>query len=247
MNNSIEKPIELYEWKTKVRTFDADMQKNITLSAILRFQQEIGELQLAKVGATYESLVKNGIIFLLSTADVKILKYPKLNEEIIIKTWHQGNKGVKFIRCYQIYSLTGELLTEGKSVFVMINPKTRKIQRPEIFIDNYKCIGNNKDVNIVEDKLKKQEDMEKTGIKKLYYSDIDYNGHLNNTKYADILYDYIPEEYKKNLPLIKEFHIKFCSEGVLNKDIDIYTKSDNNTIYYRGETDKTCFLAAAYI
>ena len=240
-NNETNGPI--YKWEAKVNTYDADKQKRMTLSAILRYQQEAGELQLAEVGGTYETLYKDGIIFIITTLGVKINRYPKLNEKITIRTWHMGNKGIRFTRCYEILSKDGEILTEGKSVFVIIDPVTHKIQKPKSF-EKYSLEPNREDITLVEEKFKMPEDMELYGKKSMIYSDIDYNGHLNNTKYADIINDYMPiteDDYDRDLPDIKEFHIKYIHEAKMNQKMDIYIKKETDKIYYKGITDKESF------
>ena len=41
-------------------------------------------------------------------------------------------------------------------------------------------------------RMPKPEQMELLGTRRIVYSDIDYNGHMNNTRYPDMLCDFVP-------------------------------------------------------
>ena len=72
--------------------------------------------------------------------------------------------------------------------------------------------------------------MREVGIKTVSYSDLDYNGHMNNTYYLDVLCDFIPElaagthrvsfvriHYSKEAPLGDRLRV-MSTEGVALSD-----------------------------
>jgi acyl-ACP thioesterase len=54
------------------------------------------------------------------------------------------------------------------------------------------------------------EDMVEVGKRRIVYSDIDYNGHMNNTRYPDMVCDYLPEG---TVPRIHTMHLEFAKEA----------------------------------
>ena len=71
--------------------------------------------------------------------------------------------------------------------------------------------------------------------RKVRYSDIDLNGHLNNTKYIDYIIDMHDSDfYKKNR--IKHFLINYEKELLDNDVLDMFSNNDNPECI-KGETN----------
>ena len=71
--------------------------------------------------------------------------------------------------------------------------------------------------------------------RKVRYSDVDLNGHLNNTKYIDYILDVHDSEfYKKNR--ISHFVINYDKELMDNNLFNLYSNSSNPE-YIKGEID----------
>lgn len=73
-------------------------------------------------------------------------------------------------------------------------------------------------------------EMQKTDVREVYYSQIDRNGHMNNTFYPDIVYDYFPDSYK-NDDIGKKFSIYYSSEILRGEKFDIYTAETGPRIH----------------
>ena len=75
--------------------------------------------------------------------------------------------------------------------------------------------------------------------RKVRYSDIDLNGHLNNTKYIDYIIDLHDSDfYKKNS--IVRFLINYEKELMDNDVLNLFSDHQNPE-YIKGEVDKTAF------
>ena len=61
---------------------------------------------------------------------------------------------------------------------------------------------------------------EPVGIKNVKLSDVDYNGHMNNTNYVDMLCDYIPE-LEAGTHRVTVMRIHFSKEVPLGETIEI--------------------------
>ena len=71
--------------------------------------------------------------------------------------------------------------------------------------------------------------------------DIDWNGHLNNVRYMDIIYNAVPIDILKD-NLITELQIDYLKECKLNDSIDIYYHKEDESIYIKGDNEgKTAF------
>ncbi|MEG2814014.1 MAG: thioesterase, partial [Oscillospiraceae bacterium] len=125
-------------------------------------------------------------------------------------------------------------IIEASTAWILANPITRQILRPSSFtgkVDlNPEKFANVKKVG----RLKiDEENLIFIGERKIVYSDIDANGHLYNAFYADIAYDFLPENFTQK-DLI-DFAINFKQEAKLQDIIKIYMSINENTVSFIGK------------
>ncbi len=223
----------IHTWHTRVTTFDCDVRRALRLSSQLKLQQEIGELHLNSVGLSYEKLYDNGLVFVLVGTVSKRLAPPTLGQDIVVKTWSRGSKGTRFFRCYEFWDTSGQLLVASQSSFVVVDPVTHVLQRPQHFDQFYQLTHMDRDGGCPPpQKIVVPEGMTETQRRPIRYSDIDYNGHVNNTVYADFLVDALPDSLSHNET--KAFGISFLSESLLGDELTIHTGTEDNRVFFRG-------------
>ena len=100
---------------------------------------------------------------------------------------------MQLFRCYQLLDARGAILTEGVSAFALVDVESHRLLRPSVF-DQFGIASQPERRNGCPDPGKLQPPVELTdvGERRVYWSDTDYNGHLNNTVYADIVCDFVP-------------------------------------------------------
>ena len=72
--------------------------------------------------------------------------------------------------------------------------------------------------------------MNLVGERVIGYSDVDRNGHLNNTRYPDLYCSYLPDMRHKR---VISFSVSFLSEAPLGESVKVYLGSDDETYYFR--------------
>ena len=73
------------------------------------------------------------------------------------------------------------------------------------------------------------------------YSDIDMNGHLNNTQYIRIAYDLLEMDYLKNHRLC-ELSINYEKEVPPCTALQLAMKREKDTFMIEGRQEESCFL-----
>ena len=221
-------------WDTSVATYDADKNRRLKLSSQMKMQQEVGEIHLEECNLPYAALYEKGIVFVLTRSRAVIYRQPELEEKIRITTWERECRGVQFFRCYRFEDAAGNLLIDSSSAFAMVDPVTHKLQRPKAFQEL--CDVENKDKETTcprPEKIVLPGEMVPMGTRMVRYSDIDYNGHLNNTVYADLLCDFIPGGM--GAKQIREFSLQYVSEAVEGDKLKISASETNGFVYLCGE------------
>lgn len=78
--------------------------------------------------------------------------------------------------------------------------------------------------------------------RKVMFNDIDINGHCNNQKYAEMAINCIPIEWANKA--VKSFEINYAKQCYYGNTIEVYSKTDDNTIAVCGTVDDAVVFSA---
>ena len=190
----------------KVASFDTDRTDRIRLSAVLRYQQEAGEQHLGPAGLGWRDLSGHGIAFVASRWRAAIHRLPTLEEEVSLTTWHRDRKGPRFFRCYEWRDAEGNILIEGVMQFALVSVTDHRLLRGDEFMALAPLPDVSRGVNCADPSRFRLSDEQDGGTYAVRWSDIDRNGHMNNTRYADLMWDFVPEEWQDKMPVEVEIH-----------------------------------------
>lgn len=226
-----------YAFPLTVASYDVGADDRLRLSAILRYQQEAGERHLAPGGMGWNALMTHGIAFVASRWRTRIHRLPHMGESVTLTTWHRERKGPRFFRCYEWRDAQGALLIEGVMQFALVSVAEHRLLR-----------GTEFDVFGVQDQPHRTVScgdpsrwslpaMAAGDTYTVRRSDIDRNGHLNNTRYADLLTDVLPTD------AVAELELQFAGECRLGDTLTLATGADD-ALYVSGTTERGVAFAA---
>ncbi|MCI9413867.1 MAG: hypothetical protein HFJ79_01645 [Clostridiales bacterium] len=212
-----------YTWELKIASYDAGRDRRLRPSNQLKLQQEVGELHLGGGGLDYAEFYRHGMVFVLTRLKSVIHRAPLLDEKVWLRTWHRDSRGAQFYRCYQFLDENGTPLIESVSAFALVDCVTHKLLRASAF-DQFGVASQTDRTNGCPDpaKIRLPEGMEAAGRRQIYWSDTDYNGHLNNTVYADFLCDFMPGGMEGKR--LTGFTVAFLREALEGETLDIAAK-----------------------
>ena len=227
--------INEYSKEVCVASYEVGAQRQMKLSVLLRMCQEISEQHLEFFGLSFEKMYSDSMVFLLINNLAKIKRMPKHNEKITIKTHPLGVCGAQFYRDYKFYS-EDDLIIDVLQTSIVADAETHKVLRPKAFYDYgvFKCEKISQDKRIP--KLVLPENMPLVGERIIRFSDLDYNCHLNNTIYGDIITDFIPGGVKGMR--FSKIHISYINESTLGEKLKIYAVKENSKLFMCGNNSK---------
>lgn len=216
----------------RVNSHDCDAAGLVRASLVLRYMQETANLQLKNLGPTYEELREMGAAFILSRINMSIYHPLRAYEDITVSSWGCESRGVSFNRCYQIRR-GDELIAEAASVWGLVGIHEHKLYRVgEIELgfglDEPLELDAPKRVHIPRDLS-----LSLVGERPIVYSDIDGNGHMNNTNYPDMLCDFIPGMNGKR---VISMSISFANEARLGDTLKVYMTESDGQYFFRTQT-----------
>lgn len=236
-----------YTQTIAIPSYDGGPNQCLRLSNMLRYQQEAGEKQFAPYGLGFQGLREEGMAFVITRLNLLVHRAPLATETIQLTTWHRAAKGAQFYRCYVWRDEQGQPLVEGVSAFALVDPDSHRVLRPSAFarfgIAEQPHRSNNCPDPV---RLTLPDSMMAAGEREVRWSDIDYNGHLNNAVYADIVWDTLPRDWQDR-------HVTFASLSFLNEALqgesirlraDCRETAEGGVAFVAGSHDRgTCFEA----
>ncbi|WP_033829152.1 acyl-[acyl-carrier-protein] thioesterase [Bacillus andreraoultii] len=242
-----------YRTNMHVDLRDVDFAKELKLSTLFSYFQDVASLAAENLGWGIEQLAyKYGVAWVLMRIRVEVTRMPKYNEEITIETWPHEPKRIEFERDFLVRNTRGDILIKASSIWVLMDINERKLKRNDSIGIQYPAVREERALNNKLSKLQDYGNIEKVYKKVIGYSDIDFNGHLNNSKYVDYVMDVFPIE-KHNQFEVKSVEMNFNNEAFPGETIILYkdiTQSEDDIIYIEGRNEdnsKTLFKSLVEI
>lgn len=224
----------LYSKAFDLRTSDYDRYNRLLPASILDLFQVVAGEHADVLGCGVNSLMEKGLLWMLVRTKYQVVKWPALWQHVIVKTWPLPESRAGFQREYLVESEDGELLIKGTSDWVVIHAEKRRIMPTNgVYPENFEYI---KDKNF-EERAARVPDFEiaDDGIEVCpRYSQLDMNGHVNNTKYANYAIDALNPD--QNTPL-NTFQIDYRHEVYQGEKITVYANSTDGTTLIKGLSD----------
>lgn len=230
----------------KIATYDIGFNNSLKISSIMKYQQDIGDEYLSRYGFTHDYLYNTvGIFFAVSHMRIHIFRLPRLNEKIRLTTWCTGGDS-KFRRCFRFETAEGERLIESIALLPVIDVSSRRAIRPSK-VAEFSVFGYNDFELSIESpkKVAVLENYKNVTERKIRRSDLDYNSHVNNTVYADLIIDSLDETAAKKE--IEQLDIYFKSKIMYGENITVLSDFCDNTSFICGKNEDTVHFTAKCI
>lgn len=185
----------LVYYQTVELTFDScDRASHVKLPALLADCLMVSTKQSEQLGRGNDYLIERyGLVWVITDYEMTIHRLPVFGETIKIETEALSYNKLFCYRRFHIYDQTGALLLDILAYFALLDPKSRKAAViPDDLVAPYRCPFVKKIQR--SSKLKPLE----TPIQQTYpvrYFDIDMNGHVNNSKYLEWMYDALGDAF----------------------------------------------------
>jgi acyl-ACP thioesterase len=179
--------------------------------------QDIAEDHAQKLGFGLRHLTKNNKAWVAARYHIKILRYPRQKQNITLKTWPSGQKGLLYYRDFEMLDENGDTLVLATSGWLVIDLKSRRPLRPRTALDNFPTV----DKRAIDTDFEPLPEPQKCEHSKEFatrFSDIDVNRHINSTVYLTWAIETMPRDFLWN-HLPSEIKIAFKSETLFGDTV----------------------------
>lgn len=199
-----------YTWETRIRYSEIGEDRKLTLHGLLNYFQDCTTFHSHQVGRGMDVLDQDRHIWVLSSWQVAVSRYPELAEEVTVSTWPYDFRGFSGSRNFEMKTKRGERLAYANSLWTFLDLRTGKPCRilPEE-LQAYP-MEPRLEMDYAPRKILMPDErrtMEPFTVKKHH---LDTNHHVNNGQYVRIAQDYLPEKFP-----VRQMRAEYKRQAVL--------------------------------
>lgn len=214
----------MYYKKYHIESSEVDQNLDLKLSSLMRMMQDVATDHAETIGFGKKNTIDKGMYWVITRYALTVLKYPKFLDDITIYTYPGDDMRFIFPRYFLVYNQNNELLIKASSSWMILDRNTRKV-----VLKPFEGIVIPSEHHVDEEPLPRKVIPSPTSFiesRKVRYSDIDLNGHLNNTKYIEYILDSKTTEFYKHNK-IKHILISYEKELLDGETIELYSNNSN--------------------
>ena len=228
----------IFENKSRVNISRVNSKALITNKGLLGMLEDTACLHSDKAGYGIKEIPLTHLSWVQLNWRVKILRRPKYNEILDIKTWAREANKVSTLRDFEVLDESGKQICIATTKWTLTNIDTQTITK---ITDNIINKYDPEEITVFPDfEFKKLQDPKDFSNEYVYVTqrkDIDINKHMHNLNYLDLAYEALPEDvyfnnefdnieimYKKSIVLGDTSKCLYCFKDgkhiVVIKDIN---------------------------
>lgn len=171
-----------------IRGTDTDWRDRLHLSSLFSFMQEAAYANAESGGLGSSILDRQGFCWVLIRISVRMDTLPRWGDVLQVSTWSRGCKKLTWLRDYEFFDAQGNRIGCASSEWLIVSADGHRPQRPESILGAHQLPDKTRAV-FAEAVQRPPKLVEETGEPPHFtvfadFSDIDRNGHVNNTRYV---------------------------------------------------------------
>lgn len=200
----------VFTYDYQVPFYETTVNQEIKLPHLLSLCLQISGLQSLDLGVSDDYIFKTyNLIWVVTDYEIDIKRLPSYAENIRIETEAISYNKLFTYRDFRIFSEEGDLLLTIRTTFVLMDYTTRKVSP---ILDELVAAYQPEKAKKMQ-RAPKYQVLENLDLRAFQarFSDLDMNGHVNNSKYLEWILDDFEHDFLKAHSLTG-LHIKFIKE-----------------------------------
>ena len=186
----------MYIFESRIRYSETDSEGKLTLGALLNYFQDCSTFHSEDIGLGLYYLKSHHLVWVLSSWQIVVERYPAIGETVEIGTFPYEFKGFLGLRNFCMRTCTGEYLAKANTLWSLLDTQTgRPATPPGDMLEGYR-LEPRLEMEYAPRKIVMPEggtSEEPIVIKKHH---LDTNRHVNNGQYVDMAMEFLPDNFK---------------------------------------------------
>lgn len=213
----------MYLFDGRIRFTEVDSEGKLSLNALLNYFQDCSTFHSEDLGIGVDYLKENHLVWVMSSWQIVVERYPRLCEQVRIGTLPYEFKGFLGMRNFAMLTTQGEYLAKANSLWSLLNTDTGKPTLPtEIMMEKY-VLEERLPMDYAPRKIvvpKSGESREVIVVKKHH---LDTNHHVNNGQYVDMALEFLPDGF-----VITQMRAEYKKQAFLDDVLYPYVAVEEN-------------------
>ena len=208
----------LYTQNFEITDHYVDCFGRMTPASILLMIQEVAGKHCTALSVDYDTLAKRRMFWAVTRHRVQVSRMPRLGETIRVETWPMPTTRVAYPRSEEAYDAAGNECFRAISQWVLMNLDTRSMILPGK--SGISVVGSLRGLELPSPGSLALMDHTQTRQRQVCFTDLDRNGHMNNTRYLNWVSDLLPSAFHQEHE-VKEFTICYHAEAREGQLLDL--------------------------
>ena len=231
----------MYQREYLISNNDVDYHFRLKVPAVFRLFQDVAMFATQDLGVDSFSLSKRNIDWVITRMDVEINRLPKCNEKITVCTYPGKDLAMLYPRFFYILDENKNVIIRASSIWALINAKERKVIVDRDVINKLPPETSEYELPLP-GKIIASADKSLIETRKIHYSDLDFNCHMNNVRYIELLIDtHDFAFYENHRPSF--ISLNYIKEIKEQESVSVYTDRSNPETIEVQVDGVTSFLA----
>jgi len=187
-------------------------------SMLLFYAQEVAGQHCNLLSLDYDALAKRRMFWAVIRHRVQITRLPRRGETIVVETWPMPTTRVAFPRSVVGLDRDGNELFRSISLWVLMDLDSRSMILPGK--SGVEVIGSLRGNELAVPGSLIPKKLGNLSSRTVCFTDLDRNGHMNNTRYMDWIDDLLPSAFHE-CHAVREFTVCYLSEAKEMQRLDM--------------------------
>ena len=233
-----------YQMQMKIPFDMADINGHIKLPDLILLSLQVSGMQSIELGVSDKTVLDQyNLVWIITDYEIDVVRLPRFAEEITIETEAMSYNRLFCYRRFTIYDDGGQELIHMMVTFVLMNRDSRKVHsvEPEI-VAPYQSEFSKKLI-----RGPKYNSLENPSSKdyRVRFYDLDMNGHVNNSKYLDWIFEVMGADFlTKHIP--RKINLKYVKEvkpgGMITSAVELNEYESKHEIISDGATNAQAII-----
>lgn len=208
----------IYSQNFTITDLHVDCYGRLLPSKILFLMQEVAGIHFAQLSMDYDTLAQRGLFWAITRNKVQITRLPMRGETIRLETWPMPTTRVAYPRSIVAYDETGNEVFRSITLWVLMDLHNRSMVLPNK--SGIEVAGTLRGNELSSPLGLPAKALRNRSSRRVCFTDLDRNGHMNNTKYLDWIYDLLPSGFHRGRNL-RELTLSYLNEAREGQQLDI--------------------------
>lgn len=230
----------MYNYQSRIRYSELDETGHLKIESLLDYFQDCSTFHSEDLGLGVEYLKERHMVWVMSSWQIVVERYPKLGEVVTIGTAPYDFKGFIGYRNFLMTDQDGNRLACANSIWSLLDTESFKPIKPSDEMMKAYTLENKLEMDYAPRKILIPENAQKREMVQIRAHHLDTNHHVNNGQYVRIAIDSLMQKYP-----IKQLRAEYRKQVYLNDVLIPYvsmTQDEKYVVALKDQDENICCI-----